>query len=81
MKGDIFGIPAEAVSGVPAIRLMGNELTEVINHKGLRRCTEEEICIITKIGDVCVRGAELIIKEINSDGIRIEGKVSCICYV
>lgn len=81
MKGDIFGIPAEAVSGIPAVRLLGNELTEIINHKGLRRCTEEEICILTKIGDISVKGCELVIKEINSDGIRIEGKVNCICYV
>ncbi len=81
MKGDIFGIPAEAVSGIPAVRLLGNELTEIINHKGLRRCTEEEICILTKIGDISVKGSELVIKEINSDGIRIEGKVNCICYV
>ena len=81
MKGDIFGIPAEAVSGIPAVRLLGNELTERINHKGLRRCTEEEICILTKIGDISVKGSELVIKEINSDGIRIEGKVNCICYV
>ena len=55
MKGDIFGIPAEAVSGIPAVRLLGNELTEIINHKGLRRCTEEEICILTKIGDISVK--------------------------
>ena len=81
MKGDIFGIPAEAVSGIPAVRLLGNELTEIINHKGLRRCTENEICIITKIGDLSVKGFELVIKEINGDGIRIEGKVQGICYI
>ena len=81
IKGDIFGIPAEAVSGIPAVRLIGNEVTEIINHKGLRRCSDNEICVLTKIGDVSVCGKKLAIKEINADGVRIEGRVHSICYV
>ena len=81
IKSDWFGVPAEAVSGIPSVRLLGKEITEVMNHKGLKSCGEEEICIHTKIGILSVSGAMLSIKEINPAGIRIEGRIEKICYV
>lgn len=81
IKGDFFGVPSESVSGVPAVRLIGKEITEIINHKGLRSCSDEEICILTKIGDISISGSKLCIKEINADGVRIEGRICKICYI
>ena len=79
IKSDWFGVPAEAVSGIPAVRLLGKEMTEIVNHKGLKSCGTEEICIQTKVGILSVAGAMLSIREINAGGIRIEGRIERIC--
>ena len=53
---------------------------DVINYKGLRSCSPEEIRLNTKIGELAICGNGLGIVEINSDGIRIEGKICRIAY-
>ncbi len=81
MKSEILGIPADAIFGVPSIRILGDMTIDIVNYKGLKSCCPEEIRLNTKIGDLIVGGNGLGIIEINSEGIRIEGKINKIAYV
>ncbi len=80
MKHEILGMPADVVLRVPSVKLLGDSLTEVNNHKGLREYDSKVIKIITNIGDLYVEGRNLDIKEITNEYIRIEGKITKIAY-
>ncbi|MBQ8164208.1 MAG: YabP/YqfC family sporulation protein [Clostridia bacterium] len=80
MKSEIFGLPADSVLGIPSIRVVGDAAIEVMNYGGLRSCSPVEIVLNTKIGELVVSGEALGISEINSDGIKIEGKIYKIIY-
>lgn len=80
MKGEIFGLPADCILGIPSIRIVGDAAIEISNYGGLRTCSPAEIILNTKIGELSVRGEALGIAEINSEGIRIEGKIYKIIY-
>lgn len=80
MKNEIFGLPADCILGIPSIRIVGDAAIEISNYGGLRTCSPVEIVLKTKIGDLAVKGEALGISEINSDGIRIEGKIYKIIY-
>lgn len=80
MKGEIFGLPADCILGIPSIRTIGDTAIEIMNYGGLHACSPSQIVLNTKIGELIVGGETLGIAEINSDGIRIEGKINRIIY-
>lgn len=80
MKGEIFGVPCDGILGIPSIRIVGDSTIEITNYGGLRACSPTEIVLNTKIGELIVSGESLGISEINSEGIRIEGKIYKIVY-
>ena len=80
MKGEIFGLPADGILGIPSIRIVGESSIIVTNYGGLRACSPSEIVLNTKIGELIVSGEALGISEINVEGIRIEGKIYKIIY-
>lgn len=80
MKGEIFGLPADSVLGIPSIRVVGDSSIIVTNYGNLRSCSPCGIVLKTKIGELLVSGEALGISEINPEGIRIEGKISKIIY-
>lgn len=81
MKSDLFGFPADIISDLPSVKILGNTTAEIINHKGVKECENDRICINTKLGVLTVLGRSLVIKEINGDCLRIEGNIKSIAYV
>lgn len=80
MKSEIFGLPADSILGIPSIRVVGDSAIEIVNYGGLRSCSPAQIVLNTKIGELLVCGEALGISEINSEGIKIEGKIYKIIY-
>lgn len=74
------GVAKELLSGLPSIRLIGNTITEVVNHKGLQEYSEELVSVNTKIGLLKIEGHHLHIQEITPEGLRVEGRVKKIAY-
>ena len=80
MKSELFGLPADSVLGIPSVRIVGDSSILVTNYGSLRGCSPCGIVLSTKIGELIVSGEALGISEINSEGIKIEGKISKIIY-
>ena len=80
MKGEIFGMPADCILGIPSIRVAGDSSIIVTNYGNLRSCSPCGIVLKTKIGELLISGESLGIAEINPEGIRIEGKINKIIY-
>jgi sporulation protein YqfC len=81
VKSEIFGFPSDVITDTPSIRWVGKNTAWVINHKGLKECDTNSVLINTKLGIVLIQGAELYIKEINAECLRIEGRIASISYV
>ncbi|NLN05778.1 MAG: hypothetical protein GX166_13410 [Clostridiaceae bacterium] len=81
MKSEIFGFPSDVVTDTPLIRWVGKTTAWVVNHKGLKECDNSSVLINTKLGNVLIQGADLYIKEINAECLRIEGRIASISYV
>ncbi len=76
MKSEIFGFPADIISDVPSVKMIGNGKVEILNHKGLKECDSNRISVSTKIGIICIEGEKLVIKEINGDCLSMEGRIN-----
>jgi len=80
MKHEIAGLPAEFILGLPNISLIGNNKIDIINHRGLKNYSEKKVVISSKIGDLNIEGDKLLIKEISSENIKIEGNISAVSF-
>jgi len=61
--------------GVPLLELTGMNRVLVENHKGILKYNNDEICIRTKDGIICVSGSGLIIKYLSRERVVMSGKV------
>jgi sporulation protein YqfC len=75
-----FGLSQE-VFGAPLINIVGNNSCELLNHRGIRAFSETEIIVMTKAGDIKISGRFLTIKQIDGDGIRVEGTLLGLAWV
>ncbi len=80
LSTDYTSISSDLLSGMPSVRLIGNTVTEIVNHKGLKEYSEEMVSVNTKIGVLYIEGSHLLIKEISAEGLRLEGRVKRIAY-
>lgn len=60
---------------VPRITVLGREKMLVENVVGIRRCTREELLLLTGCGDLLVTGRELTVKELGESRALITGRL------
>ena len=65
---------------IPSLRLYGKENVKIISHKGLGKCTENCIEILSNAGIICICGGKLDISIINDEYISINGIIEQIFY-
>lgn len=72
---EVFELPRDLVLNLPRIIVIGNTQFYVENHKGVSEYSEHRIRIKITGGEVCVSGENLLVKNVYSDEILIEGNI------
>lgn len=65
----------EILVGVPLITQIGNEKLIIENYKNILEIIESSIKLNTSVGIFLIGGENLIVKEMTSDTLIIEGRI------
>lgn len=72
---EILELPKEVVLNVPRMTLVGNGNLVIENYKGIIEYDDKRVRINTGVGIVKIIGDRLVIKEITSEDIMIDGEI------
>lgn len=75
---EILEMPAEVVSNIPKISILGFEEMLIENYKNIIEYEEFYIKVNTYIGIVNVNGFNLKLIQMNQDDMKITGKIDSI---
>ena len=78
---ELFDIPADALTGLPKLELVGDGELRVENHKGILSYGQEEIHISGGIYLIKITGRELELRAMTGIELLITGKISQIALV
>lgn len=70
-----FNIPADVLSGIPKMELLGAREFSIEPHKGLVEYDRDQIGIDTVIGNVILVGNDLTIKLMTRKRITVQGEL------
>ncbi len=76
---DSLNIPGASVS-LPILTLIGNKEMYIENIKAIMEYDDENIRVLTRRGQVCVRGEHLDIGYLDNDEISIKGRIAEITF-
>lgn len=76
----ILEMPAEVVSNIPKITVLGFNEMVIENYKSIMEYEEFYIKINTYIGIINVNGLNLKLLQMNQDDIRITGQIDSIDF-
>jgi sporulation protein YqfC len=72
---EVLELPKEIVLNVPKLTMVGNGGLIIENYKGVIQYEETKVRINTSIGVIKIMGEGLVIKEITSENIMVDGKI------
>lgn len=78
---DFFEIPNDIMLDLPKIILVGTLQVFIENHRGIMEYTTEKIRVKVGEGEVGIIGSNLILRNIKSDEICVEGKIKSLSFL
>lgn len=77
---DALDLPGEITLDLPRVVLVGRLQVEVENHRGLISYEPHEVVVGVAGGQLYVGGADLTIREVTGEAIRILGRVDALRF-
>lgn len=78
---DLLEIPGDVLLDLPLINMVGNMQLQVENHRGIHEYTTNFVRISTGKGFIEITGENLVLRNIMSDEIILEGKIKSLSLV
>lgn len=76
----LLDLPEDMDPHVPRITVLGREKMLVENVSGIRRCTEQEVLLLTGCGPLLVAGEKLSVKELGESRALLTGRLERWAY-
>jgi len=77
---ETFELPKEILLDLPRVTLIGNLQLYVQNHRGIVEYADQVIRISVNGGELIIKGERLVIKNVFSEEIYIEGSILSLDY-
>lgn len=77
---ETFELPKEIIFDLPRVTLIGNLQLYIQNHRGIVEYTDKVIRISINGGELVLKGDNLVIKNIFSEEIFVEGNILTLDY-
>lgn len=78
---ELLDLPKEVVLNVPKLTLLGDEELVIENYKGIIEYDIQKVRVNTGLGVIKIIGERLIIKEITSEDIMVNGKIKALEFI
>ncbi len=72
---ELLELPKEIVLNVPKLTMIGNSNLIIENYKGIIEYDDRRVRVNTGIGVIKLTGERMVIKEITSEDIMIDGEI------
>jgi sporulation protein YqfC len=72
--------PKDVIFGLPNINILGREQIKIENHMGIKIYEADILVLNTKIGKLTIKGNNLILREIKTDIMLVNGEIESISY-
>ena len=76
----LLDLPEDMDPQVPRITVLDRDSMLVENVAGIRRCTEQEVLLLTGCGTLAVEGEGLLVKELGESRAFITGELTRWAY-
>ncbi|WP_349407874.1 sporulation protein YqfC [Pseudalkalibacillus sp. SCS-8] len=74
-------LPADVVMDLPRITMIGHLHIYIENHRGVKRFSNNELCLFLEHGELLVAGNNFVLKTILPEEILLEGKITDVRYI
>lgn len=74
-------LPPDVVGGAVRLTMLGQQLVQVINHRGIVVYEPERIILRISDGRLQVKGDSLTLSELNDEQLTIEGHIVSLLFV
>lgn len=78
---ETLDLPQDLFLGMPNISLSGNKEVYISNHRGILSYGEEEMMILAKEFQICIRGKKLNIVSYSKEDLTIQGYISSVGFL
>lgn len=78
---DFLDLPKDVVLDIPRITMIGNLQLYIENHRGVIDFSENNLRLKLSVGELNIRGEQLVIRTILPDEVFIEGIIGDIQYL
>lgn len=72
---EMLELPKEIILNMPKLTMIGSRNLIIENYKGIIEYEDNKIRINTGIGIIKIKGERLVIKEITSEDIMVDGEI------
>lgn len=72
---DGFELPKDIVLGMPKMTMVGNLQVFIENHHGIIEFSDQLVRININLGEIVIRGTGLVLRNIFTEEILIEGTI------
>jgi sporulation protein YqfC len=78
---ELLDLPKEVVLNIPKLTLLGDGELVIENYKGVIEYDTERVRVNTGSGVIKITGERLMIKEITSEDIMVNGKIKSLEFI
>ena len=78
---EVLELPKEIVLNIPKLTMIGNSGLIIENYKGVSQYDDNKVRINTGVGVSRISGEGLVIKEITSENILVDGVITNIEFL
>ena len=78
---ELFDLPADVVTGMPRLEMIGSRQLYVEHHAGILAYSQERIDANTAAGVLRVRGSGLTLLAMTAGELRIGGEIAAVEWV
>ena len=78
---EVLELPKEIVLNIPKLTMIGNSGLIIENYKGVIQYEDNKVRINTGVGVIRISGEGLVIKEITSENILVDGVITNIEFL
>jgi sporulation protein YqfC len=78
---ELLELPKEVVLNIPKLIMIGNGELIIENYKGVIEYEDEKVRVNTNSGVIKIMGEKLIIREITSENIFLNGKIKSLEFI
>lgn len=75
---ELLEMPSDVLLDLPKLTMIGQKELLLENHRGIIEYSQEKIRVNSTAGQITIKGSDLVLKNLKSDQMLVEGKISAL---